>query len=409
MMQRAILGLLLFTLVSGCSHRALQPLSYDPPGSTVTTDKAIEFQPRRTISFSNTGVAVSNEFEGARLNDFWQVNDSVYTALILPENHPVNNSAWYAFKIWARSPQRVTVNLTYRHGTHRYYPKLSRDGRSWAPLDSSFFSRDTANGTATLKLDIGPDTLWVSAQELMTSRRFAEFVDELARLPFVHKRIVGHSRMGRPLFFLEIRESDAFQGQVFIISRQHPPEVTGTLALMTFVRTLCEDAPLARRFRQKFRVAVMPLVNPDGVDMGHWRHNAAGVDLNRDWFQFNQPETRIVRDTFTELAQDRPVYFALDFHSTQEDVFYTLAKDLKTNLPEITDRWLAKLHELLPDYPINESPSGLGSPVSKNWFYQTFNAAAVTYEVGDEDPRDHIHRVAQAAARALMQVLLEAI
>jgi hypothetical protein len=31
--------------------------------------------------------------------------------------------------------------------------------------------------------------------------------------------------------------------------------------------------------------------NPDGVDKGHWRLNDGGVDLNRDWGPFTQPET----------------------------------------------------------------------------------------------------------------------
>ena len=34
---------------------------------------------------------------------------------------------------------------------------------------------------------------------------------------------------------------------------------------------------------EKFRVLAFPLMNPDGVDLGHWRHNAGGIDLNRDW------------------------------------------------------------------------------------------------------------------------------
>lgn len=40
-------------------------------------------------------------------------------------------------------------------------------------------------------------------------------------------------------------------------------------------------------------------MNPDGVDNGHWRHYAGGIDLNRDWANFNRPETRAVK-TFME-------------------------------------------------------------------------------------------------------------
>jgi predicted deacylase len=150
-------------------------------------------------------------------------------------------------------------------------------------------------------------------------------------------------------------------------------------------------------------------MNPDGVDNGHWRHNAAGIDLNRDWLYFNQPETRLVSDLFRKLKEQpgARVYFGIDFHSTQEDVFYTLSRDLGTDPPGFTDAWLDAIRRALPDYYVNDEPSGLGSPVSKNWFYQTFGVPATTYEVGDEVDRDQIRRVAVAAAEATMRLLLE--
>ena len=134
----------------------------------------------------------------------------------------------------------------------------------------------------------------------------------------------------------------------------------------------------------------------------------AGVDLNRDWLNFNQPETRAVSQMFLGL-KDNPenkVYFGIDFHSTQEDVFYTVTKDFETFPDRFSDRWLARLGEKLPDYHINEDPSGAESPTSKSWFYRTFNVDAVTYEVGDEVERPRIRMIATNAADAMMEVLL---
>jgi len=42
------------------------------------------------------------------------------------------------------------------------------------------------------------------------------------------------------------------------------------------------DSELAREFRRRFSIIMVPLLNPDGVVLGHWRHNVNGVDLNRD-------------------------------------------------------------------------------------------------------------------------------
>jgi len=126
-------------IVFGCESNEdkITKLPYDPEGATITTDKEIFPQHYRTISFNNTGVFVSNEFEGARLNDFYQVNDSTYTAVIIPENAPINNSAWYSFKIWAGDEQTIKLNLDYIDGYHRYRPKVSSDGINWSLLDTN--------------------------------------------------------------------------------------------------------------------------------------------------------------------------------------------------------------------------------------------------------------------------------
>ena len=61
----------------------------------------------------------------------------------------------------------------------------------------------------------------------------------------------------------------------------------------------------------------------------------------------------------------------------------------------------------VPEYYVNDEPFGLGSPVSKNWFYQTFDTPAVTYEVGDESDRALIRRLSTVAAEAMMALLLD--
>ncbi|MDX1548673.1 MAG: hypothetical protein R3247_16875, partial [Rhodothermales bacterium] len=78
-----------------------------------------------------------------------------------------------------------------------------------------------------------------------------------------------------------------------------------------------------------------------------------------------------------------------------------------TTPPGFIDAWLDALRTRFPDYHVNDDPSGLGSPVSKNWFYETFGAPPVTYEVGDETDRALIRRIATGAAEAMMELLLE--
>ncbi len=379
-----------------------------PPALGISETRPIFDMHRRTFGFLDDGVWISNEFDGGRVSDSWREGESEFVVHIQPENAPVNNSAWYAFKIWSDHLQTVHVTLTYEDGTHRYWPKTRRTGEAWTAMGSTAVRIDTEANEATVRLRIGPDTLWVAGQEMMTSAFFDSWTDSLAAEPHITRRVAGGSGRGRPIPMVELGNPDATR-HVMIIGRQHPPEATGTLALMAFLGELAGDSPLAREFREDFRVHVVPLVNPDGVDLGHWRHNTGGVDLNRDWVDFNQPETRVVRKVFSEIL-DTPgheLWFGVDFHSTQNDVFYTLERSLETYPPGITDRWLDYIETHLPQYDVNDSPSGLDTPMSRNWFYGTFGAPALIYEVGDETDRALIREVATTAARGTMEILLE--
>ncbi len=394
-----VIPFLLF-LIGSCSP--------SEPGLAISESRPIEDVHRRTIGFLDAGVWISNEFDGGRVSNAWQEGADSFVVQIRPENAPVNNSAWYAFKIWSETNRTVQVRLTYEKGAHRYWPEFREANQPWVTMDSSAVLVDTVANEATLRLDVGPDTLWVAGQEMMTSAFFDSWTETLAERPHISRTVAGTSGRGRPLYLMEFGDLDASR-HVLIIGRQHPPEATGTMGLLAFVEELVGETDLAVEFREYFRVHVIPLVNPDGVDLGHWRHNTGGVDLNRDWEAFNQPETRVVRETFSEILeqQGHEVWFAVDFHSTQNDVFYTLDRELETTPPGITDRWLSHIAAILPDYEVNDSPSGVDGPVSKNWFYRTFNAPALIYEVGDQTDRALIREVATTAAQGTMEILLD--
>jgi murein tripeptide amidase MpaA len=408
----------------GCkSEEEIKGLHYDPPGSTITTDKEIVSQHKRIIYFSESQIYASNEFTGARLNDFYKENDSVYCAFINAENKPINASPWFAFKLWAKKKQDIYLRLKYSGYSHRYVPKLSSDGINWQAFDTTMIAVDTSLKTATFKITIPTDTLWISAEELITSSYYSKWEDKMAELPFVKKKTIGRSSEGRPISELFISENKDAKDYVVIIGRQHPPEVSGFFALKTFVETLAGDSETAAEFRSKHNILIIPLVNPDGVDNGHWRHNNKGVDLNRDWFEFNQPEPHAITNTIKQVVEKGgSIKFFIDFHSTQNDVFYTLSlestiteeqneeeKNIAKENHTLINTWLFNLQARLPDYYVNiiDTLSDQHSPTSDRWIQRTFNAPALTYEVGDETNRELIKRVAAAAAEELMGLLNE--
>lgn len=367
------------------------------------------------------GVYASNQFEGARLNGIARTGSSQITALITPENTPINPSPWYAFKLWADTPQQIQLKLTYLNGVrHRYQPKLSSDGKNWKPIALESYTEElvpdpdpsnTRNLPIAVRMDvnIGPDTLWVAAQELQTSTHNKAWVDSITQFSFVEQFEIGKSREGRPLHMLKIGSADDSKMNI-VISRQHPPEVTGYLAMKAFVETLCENTEMGIAFRSMYNTYVLPMANPDGVDNGHWRHGAGGIDLNRDWGDFNQPETAAIRTFLQEkVADGGKFYFGADFHSTWEDIYYTIDPESKGNMPGLVPQMIEESAAQIPDYDPNIRPGLSGGLVisSSKYFFHEFKAESLTYEVGDNTPRPLVREKGAATAKVLMKLLIQ--
>ena len=113
------------------------------------------------------------------------------------------------------------------------------------------------------------------------------------------------------------------------------------IAFFAFYETLLADSELAAKFRQHFNIIAVPLLNPDGVIGGNWRHNLSGTDLNRDWGPFKQPETLLIKKLLDQLdASGKNIRVFLDFHSTKRNVFYTQNDANPTKPLRFTQTWL---------------------------------------------------------------------
>lgn len=351
------------------------------------------------------GVVFDTRFAGARLDECRADAPGEYTVVVRPENRPINDSAWFAFKVSAATARTITVRLQVEGGAMRYLPKISSDGLAWFPLPAEAYARGANAGEGILRLEVGPAPLWIAAQEMVSTERLTAWARTLERLPYVTRGEFGRTHLGQPLQKLEI--GTGAKHYVVVFGRQHPPETTGSLALMRFVETVAGNSDLARSFRREFSVLVVPLINPDGVDRGHWRHNVGGVDTNRDWGRFTQPETRAVGDEVTALAQSARLWLHLDFHSTKTDVFYTQPDTKPAKPAGFTKAWLEALQERLPAYAVKRSSTTTPTlTTSHNWAHATFGIPAITYEIGDDTDRALLQQIAGAAAEEMMKKLL---
>lgn len=367
-----------------------------------------ELQERRTWRFPDSDVWFNNEFSGARLNDCTAMASNEFTVVIAPENVPINPSPWYAFQVGAAQSRRIRVNLTATYQGRFARARLSTDGVHWKEIAREDFSFDRETRIATMTLNVGEKPLWVAAQEMIGVRELNEWTKTKSSLPFVRSSVVGASIEGRPIRQLTVGETTN-KNYVFIISRQHPPEVTGSLALMSFVDTLAGRSRLAKRFRENFQTVVVPLMNPDGVEHGQWRSNLGGVDLNRDWRAFTQPETTAVSSFLAALGKQpgaRPFLF-IDFHTTSSNVFYTQTDGEPMKPYDFARHWLDRIHERDPGFLMyRDDGHNIGAATAKAWANATFQIPAITCELGSRTDRKDIRRFGQVAAEEMMRLLL---
>lgn len=330
---------------------------------------------------------------------------------IAPEDAPpINCSAWYAFRLQAERKQKIRVTLSYTHCGHRYWPKVSHDGVNWEYLPASRVKITEFAGKkqAEITVSLEGKPLFVAAQEIIVPSTYDAWLKTLASegrgTPFE----LGLSAENRPIPGMQIGNAEARE-QIILVGRQHPPEITGALAMFPFVETIAGDTDLAKRFRARFNTIMVPMLNPDGVVRGHWRHNTGGVDLNRDWGPFTQPETKLMQGILVGIAENpaQDLRLVLDFHSTNEDVFYTIPDELPTDPPLFTRDWLARYQELMPNYEVNrDARHEVGRPISKAHAFDQYGVPAVTFELGDETDRELIRTIGEQSAIAMMETLL---
>jgi hypothetical protein len=366
----------------------------------------VPLQSRQQWNFN--GVRFDNDFSGARLNGCAQLGAHDFKVIVSPENEPINPSPWFAFKVSADTAQRIALHFDYTYDGPHGRPWLSADGKNWTRVPTNFYTRGPETNMATLRLDVGKNPVWVAAWDMVGLKEINDWADKICRLPFVKSGSAGVSIENRPLrdFILSATTNKNY---VFVIGRQHPPEITGSIGLMSFVDTLAGDSSLARKFCKQFQIVVVPVVNPDGVEHGHWRSNLGGVDLNRDWRDFSQPETVVLRDFILHIASApgaTPELF-VDFHSTGTNVFYSVPQAKNDAHQNFTDHWLAALKHDCPKFSFErDDDHNATEATSKAWANAALHVPAITAEFGYSTDRRLVREAARIEAEDMMKLLL---
>jgi len=139
--------------------------------------------------------------------------------------------------------------------------------------------------------------------------------------PYVTIDSLGASVQNRALWQLTITSDAPPTGSprrtIYVHARTHPNEVQAWWVTNEMINLLISEDPFAQFLREKCTFYIIPMYNPDGVELGFPRQNANGIDIESNWNTFpSEPEVQVLRNRFSELmSSPAPIEVALNMHS----------------------------------------------------------------------------------------------
>ena len=358
---------------------------------------------------NTSAVQIDFDFPGAGNLTCEIINSKYIKFFINPEtDDSINPSPWFAIRK-SKHSEDIKLEFDYKNYQHRYDPKISNDKKIWKKINQTNILKDENGKIIIINFSPSNEKEYISSQELITEDWYNDWFNYLGGLEKVKSELIGLSVLKKPItmFFVEENTNNPY---ILILGRQHPPEVTGAIAIKSFVNELISKNDLSESFLDNYNIIFVPLMNPDGVENGYWRYNENKKDLNRDWGIFSQPETKSVNNKLINFKDDKKIEVFIDFHSTYKNIFYISDISESHKLQNFLKNWLNNskpdLLKIDYDYKIVNSMSP-NNGISKNYIFNKYNIPSVTYEVSDVEDRDKIKKSSSILSKKLMQSLLE--
>ena len=266
----------------------------------------------------------------------------------------------------------------------------------------------------------------------VTAARVEEYLNQLGRAyPFLEIEQLARSAYGRPIWAVTIGEGER---RVLYSAAHHANEWLTATVLLKFIEdyaaALQNDGQIggiqARALYQSATISLVPLVNPDGVDLvtgaatedereqarelsefypnisfpEGWKANLLGVDLNLQYpagwlmareIKFSQGYTRpgprdfvgraplsqIEAQALSDFTQRMDPALVIAWHSQGQVIYWQYGGIEVPGARELAERFAAVSGYRLEDTPYNSSFAGY-----KDWFIQSYRRPGFTIEVG---------------------------
>ncbi len=258
-------------------------------------------------------------------------------------------------------------------------------------------------------------------------------IDLNSSFPFLNIQTVGNSVLGKNIYVIKLGVG---KKNVFYSASYHANEWITSVLLMKFIEDFCDayvnDKKLynysVRKLFNDVSIFIMPMVNPDGVDLvtgfldqnsidyqkaknissnfpnipfpNGWKANINAVDLNlqfpAEWEKakeikysqgFNKPAPRdfVGYAPLTEpealsvynFTRSHDFRLVIAYHTQGKEIYWNFQNINPPNGYKIGKSFANSSGYLLTDVPYNSSFAGF-----KDWFIQNYNKPGYTIEAG---------------------------
>jgi len=358
---------------------------------------------------------IHTKIEGSNLA-YWEFIDDTHVNVTVRADTKAPDTRWYSFLSRGEPKVYRWYSFILRGGQHEQFtisitnagesnaseawmynqPVYSTDGGiSWSRIEKTSYDQ----GVFTFTFTQSSDSTWIAYQPVYNFSRWLAVAEEISSHPYVVSlSVIGRSRDGNPLHIVKVTDPAVPNDQksaVWVVARQHPAEVGGSFMAEGYLRWALGDSPAADSFRTNGILYMIPFMNPDGVQRGHYRRNAAGLNLNRVWDNpdpITAPTVVAAEEAALEyIDSGGEMYFFADFHShstfRKNFFYYNDTSAINPAMLAEMRSFMQTLTGLNPDFTTDDSE--LSTPenpgIAWAWAYETFGTHAVTFETSFQD------------------------
>jgi murein tripeptide amidase MpaA len=368
-------------------------------------------------------ITISSHFDAGAI-DVLATSDPREIQLELRRDNAADFRQWFYFRL--QGARGTTCRLRFVNAGQSAYPEGWRDYRAVASYDRQRWFRlcDTTYDGEVLSVTLTPerDSIYVAYFQPYSWERHLDLLGRVAEMPGVCVDRMGLTVEGRDLDLVSIGDPGAGLPNVWIIARQHPGETMAEWLVEGLLERLLDPGDaVGRRVREMAVIRVVPQMNPDGAVRGNLRTNAAGANLNREWWSptpERSPEVWLTRQKMHETGVD----LFLDIHG-DETLPYVFV-DGASMVPRLTPerlhgehRFIEVLRSASPDFQTEHgyAPDRFSDEMltlASKYVAYTFGCVSLTLEMPFKDNAnlpDPVHGWSAARSKRLGAALLQPI